>query len=89
MKYYSETLNKVFDTEDELKTAEEEQEKKYAVQLKKKEERAERAKEVEKAYKEYRKLLNAFIKDYGYYHQTLRDDDGLSIFDIMFNHWPF
>lgn len=89
MKYYSEKLNKVFDTEDELKTAEEEQEKKYAVQLKKKEERAERAKEVENAYKEYRKLLNAFIKDYGYYHQTLRDDDGLSIFDIMFNHWPF
>lgn len=89
MKYYSETLNKVFDTEDELKTAEEEHEKKYAVQLKKKEERAERAKEVEKAYKEYRKLLNAFIKDYGYYHQTIREDDGLSIFDVMFNHWPF
>lgn len=89
MKYYSETLNKVFDTEDELKTAEEKEQQKYAVELKKKEKRAERAKEVEKAYKEYKKLLNAFIKDYGYYHQTLRDDDGLSIFDIMFNHWPF
>lgn len=44
--------------------------------------RAERAKEVEEAFKEvaaanknYHELLNAFIKDYGSYHQTVRDTD--------------
>lgn len=89
MKYYSEKLNKVFEKVEDLETAEKELEEKEAAEKEKREKRAERAKEVEKAYKEYKKLLNDFIKDYGYYHQTLKDDDGLSVFDIMFNHWPF
>ena len=88
MKYYSETLNKVFDTEDKLKAAEKEQEKKYAVELKKKEERAERAKEVDEAHSHYIELLKAFVKDYGAYHHTIKDGDELSLFDVMWR-WPF
>ena len=43
-------------------------------------ERAERAKEVENAFKDaatatgkYVEVLNGFLKDYGSYHQTIRD----------------
>ena len=42
--------------------------------------RAERAKEVENAFKDavaangkYTEVLNAFLKDYGSYHQTIKD----------------
>ena len=59
---------------------------KEAAAKKKSEERAARAKEVEDAYqsyldaqkvaneknKEYKKLLDAFLKDYGYYHSTIK-----------------
>ena len=44
MRYYSDTLKKLFETEDELKKAEVEFEEKHALELKKKEERANRAK---------------------------------------------
>ena len=60
--------------------------KKEAAAKKKSEERAARAKEVEDAYqsyldaqkvaneknKEYKKLLDAFLKDYNSYHSTIR-----------------
>ena len=73
MKYYSDKLNKVFDTVDELESAELEYTKKQDEELKKKQERKERAKEVDEAFKNYQKLLSAFIKDYGSYHFSCND----------------
>ena len=88
MKYYSEKLKKLFDKENELQKAEQDFDKKEAVELKKREERATRAKEVDEAYSHYLKLLKDFIKDYGSYHHTIKDND----FDVFFDsfwHWPF
>ena len=93
MKYFSETLNKVFDTEAECQAAEEEQAAKKAEAQARKEAltqaRATRAKEVEDAYKaavaakkEYDTLLKAFLKDYGSFHATFKDiDPFFSLFD--------
>lgn len=89
MKYYSEKLKKLFDSTEDLESAEKEYAEKEAKELKLREVRKTRAQEVEEAYKNYKKLLDDFIKDYGSYHQTIRDNDSLSVFDIMFNHWPF
>lgn len=89
MKYYSEKLNKLFDKKNELEEAEKSLAVKEQAEKEKRETRAARAKEVEEAYTNYQKLLKEFIKDYGYYHQTLKDNNSLSVFDIMFNHWPF
>ena len=55
MKYYSDKLNKVFDTVDALESAELEYTKKQDEELKKKQERKERAKEVDEAFKNYQK----------------------------------
>ena len=73
MKYYSDKLNKVFDTVDALESAELEYTKKQDEELRKKQERKERAKEVDEAFKNYQKLLSAFIKDYGSYHFSCND----------------
>lgn len=89
MKYYSEKLNKVFNKVEDLESAEKEHAEKEAQALKLREERKVRAKEVEDAYIAYKKLLNQFIKDYGSYHQTIKDDDSWSILDVMFGGWPF
>lgn len=89
MKYYSEKLNKVFDKVEDLESAEKEYAEKETQALKLREERKIRAKEVEDAYIAYKKLLNQFIKDYGSYHQTIKDNDSWSILDIMFGGWPF
>ena len=89
MKYYSEKLNKVFDTVEDLESAEKEHAEKETQALKLREERKVRAKEVEDAYIAYKKLLNQFIKDYGSYHQTIKDKDSWSILDVMFGGWPF
>ena len=89
MKYYSEKLNKVFDKVEDLESAEKEHAEKEAQALKLREERKVRAKEVEDAYIAYKKLLNQFIKDYGSYHQTIKDNDSWSILDVMFGGWPF
>ena len=73
MKYYSEITRKTYDSAEACEKAEAEVE-------------AARAKEVEDAYqsyldaqkvaneknKEYKKLLDAFLKDYGYYHSTIK-----------------
>ena len=89
MKYYSEKLKKLFDKENELQEAEQAFDKKEAVELKKREERATRAKEVDEAYQHYQELLKKFLDDYGYYHRT--DKKGDIDFFQWFNDymWPF
>ena len=84
MKYYSEVLDRVFDSEKEL-VAEETKAKnaeieKRILEQKKAEERKSRAAEVEKARiaaneaaTNYRKLLEDFCKDYGSYHYTIKN----------------
>ena len=98
MKFYSENLNKLFNTEKELIAAEE---KAKAVELakkkaeeEKKKDRAARAKEVEEALKvanaaqaDAIKKLKAFINDYGYFHTSYTTEDAdtatESFFDIL------
>lgn len=81
MKFYSETLNKLFDTEKDLVEAETKvkvaEAKKLEAEKAKKAARATRAKEVEKALKEANeaqakaiKLLKSFTNDYGYFHTS-------------------
>ena len=90
--WYSEDLNKTFETEDECVAAEKEHEEKLAAEKAKKAERKERAEEVEEAfkaadeaYKEARKKLNEFIKDYGAWHQSYKGTlPAKSIFDVFF-----
>lgn len=97
MKYYSEALNKLFNTEKDLvmaetKAKEAEVAKKKAEEEKKKN-RATRAKEVETALKaanaaqtEAIKKLKAFINDYGYYHTSyVNDDVAESTYDSFFD----
>lgn len=95
MKYYSDELNKLFDSEKELMKAEKdhaaalkaEEEKKAAVNA----ERAAAAKVVEealKAYKDardnYQNKLSEFCKKYGAYHMSIKDAD---LFDIWGDLW--
>lgn len=86
MKYYSEMLNKMYNTEQDLLDAEANakaiEAKKQEAEKVKKLERAARAKEVEKALKEANdaqvkanKLLRAFTHDYGFFHTTYSIDD--------------
>lgn len=86
MKYYSETLNELFDTEKDLIEAErqkkEAEAKKLAAEKAQKEVRTKRAKEVEEALKEANKaqaaaidLLKKFTEDYGYFHTSYSVND--------------
>ena len=86
MKFYSEKLNKVFDTEQACVEAESAHDQAIAeAEAKKKalvEERATRAKEVEDLYKAaveakkaYDEKLRAFLKDYGSFHATFKNVD--------------
>lgn len=95
MKYYSEKLNKLFETEKECVEAESAHEKALAeAEAKKKalaEERASRAKEVEDAYKAaleakklYNEKLDAFLRDYKQFHMTVTSQDP---FDTWFRGW--
>ena len=100
MKYFSEILNKAFDTEKECLKAEQEAvaaKKKAELEEKaKKEARAARTAEVEQALKDAKaaekkadELLKAFVKDYGSYHTTLKGSDAYvpsfaSLFDLIF-----
>ena len=75
MKYYSELTKKLYDSKEELVKAEVEV-------TKAKSERAERAKEVENALKEAREaqkkaneLLSQFVKDFGSFKTTFKDED--------------
>ena len=94
MKFYSETLNKMFDDEKSLVKAEKDyqtalEEKKKAEEAKKSE-RAARAEKVEAARKAliaardaYSKELNDFCKDYGAYHFSVADGADFGISDLF------
>lgn len=95
MKFYSDKLNQLFETEKECAEAESAHEKALAeAEAKKKalaEERASRAKEVEDAYKAalearkvYNKKLDAFLKDYKQFHMTFTSKDP---FESWFESW--
>ena len=96
MKYYSETLNKVFENEKECLNAEKEYEAKVEEEEKRKKELADsrkiRAKEVEDAYKaiidaqkHYNNLKNKFVEDFGSFHMTFSTtDDFHSLFSDLF-----
>lgn len=88
MKFYSEKLNKMFDSEEACSEAEKEHDRLIdEAEAKKKAlaaERASRAKEIEKlrdaavaAEKAYTEKLREFVKDYGSYHNTFKDSDPL------------
>lgn len=97
MKYYSEKLDRLYDDEKSLQVAEKDYDEKHAVEIKKKEERANKAKEIEEAYKkyhnaykEYADLVRAFVKEYGSYHVSFKSDkDGFTqLIDELWR-WPF
>ena len=96
MKYYSETLNKVFENEKDCLNAEKEYKAKVEEEEKRKKELADsrkiRAKEVEDAYKaiidaqkHYNELKNKFVEDFGSFHMTFSTtDDFHSLFSDLF-----
>lgn len=78
MKYYSETLKKIYDTQEELISAEcaykkklDEQKKKEVEKVERltklKAEREKRLQEIDEARETYYKLLKSYWKDYGDY----------------------
>lgn len=80
MKYYSDVTQKVYETTEELEKAE------LAVSDKKKAREA-RAKEVEEAIdaardanEHARDLLTQFCKDYGSFHTSIKDPEGIDPF---------
>ena len=98
MKYYSEELNTLFSTQEELEKAEQEKKVKEYKERQEKEkkaaERKARAQEVEDARKamvaarsKYAELLEAFTRDYKTYHLSLTGDDAKkaapTLFDIF------
>lgn len=98
MKYYSENTREFYDSEQECAQAEIEYNKKLAAEKAKKEElsnaRKARANEIEEAYKaileakkHYNELLDAFVKDYGSFHMTLKtgDDNPFNLFESFFD----
>lgn len=94
MKYYSETLKRIYDSEEDCKKAENEFLEKQKEQERKEKELADtrkaRAKEVEDAFKEantaYNKfveLKKKFVKDYGNFHMTFDvKNDFANFFDV-------
>ena len=87
--FYSEELKKYFDTEEECLKAEEEFKQKHEAELKLREEKAERAKEIKEAYKHYLELRETFIKDYGAWHMSLTEKDlpETSLLDLFDKFW--
>lgn len=95
MKYYSEMTKKLYDSEDALVTAETAATEAEAKAKAEKErvaiERKVRADEIEKAraamvaaQKEYRDKLEAFCKDYGTYHTTIKSPRDIpTLFDFF------
>ena len=95
MKYYSEALKRIFDTQEELVA---EEEKVEAARLAKekelneyKEARAAKAKEVEDAYaaateatKAYRKVLQEFNTQYGAFHMSINTKNLFDAFWSLF-----
>lgn len=87
MKYYSEVTKKIYDEKKDLENAEKAYQDKLNEQEKLKAERATRAKEVEDAFKKAYELKDAFIKDYGAYHQTFYrvSDPFETLVDMLFD----
>lgn len=90
MKYFSEITKKVYDSTEELETAEKEVLDEQKAQEEKLAKRAERAKEVEAAYakaaeekEQADELLNEFLKDYNSFHMSIRSPIK-GIFDDIF-----
>ena len=92
MKFYSEMLNKLFDSEKDLIKAEtqtrEAEAKALAAEKAKKAARTTRAKEVEAALKaaneaqsKAMKLLRDFTRDYGYFHMSYSTNDAEKVED--------
>lgn len=91
MKYYSETLKKIYDTQEELISAERAYKKKLDEQKKKEAKEAERLtklkaeketrlQEINEARETYNKLLRSYWKDYGDYDLS---SAFRSLFDII------
>ncbi len=101
MKYYSESLDKFFDKQEDCEKAEVELEEKRKAEAQKqlalKTEREARSKEVVEAFKKAReaeaeaqKLLKDFIKDYGSFHMSYNGKSSVpSMFDILNDFFPF
>lgn len=98
MKFYSEKLNKMYDSAAEVVQAEEAYDKKLAEEKAKKEElantRKARADEVEKlfaaareAQKKANDALTAFCKDYGAFHKTYKEGETVPTLWNWFLDW--
>lgn len=96
MKYYSDKLNKLFDTEKELEKAEQEAKIKAYKEKQEKEakaaERKARAAEVEEArktmvaaQKKYQEVLEAFIRDYKSFHYSVKGDEAKEMIPTLFD----
>lgn len=96
MKYYSDKLNKLFDTEKELEKAEQEADIKAYKEKQEKEakaaERKARAAEVEEArktmvaaQKKYQEVLEAFIRDYKSFHYSIKNDEVKEMIPTLFD----
>ena len=88
MKFYSEKLNKLFDSTESLEAEEKSVAEKKAQEEKRQErlksERKARAKEIEDKQAELQKLMNSFLQDYGTYHFNISFGSPFSIFDTIF-----
>ena len=93
MKYYSDKTKKIYETIEDLQSAEAIFDKEYAEKLKEKEVKKARVAEIEKARAEaeaaaekYNKLIREFIRDYKYYHSTISkiDDNIEKLFNLLF-----
>jgi len=87
MKYYSEDLKKLFDSEEALATAEQEHKDALIAKEKKDQElkkvRADKAEEIEILLKKRHELdkeisekIDAFVKDYGSFHYSIKSPIG-------------
>lgn len=90
MKYYSEKLKKVYDTVEQLDTAEKEYDEAHAAEIAKQKERKARAEEISNARKDaikaqehYDELIKQFVKDYGSYHATYTDENSGELSNVM------
>lgn len=83
MKYYSEETKKMYDSEEDLFKAEEALKAEKEERKKKLAEQVRRKTEVDNAYENYRKLRDAYIKDYEYYVYAGKDTEG-SLIDGKF-----
>lgn len=80
-KFYSDLTKKFYDVQDDAEKEEAKVREQAAVEQKKKEEKSKRAKEIEDAYKacleankKFNELRKSFVKDYGAFHMTYKDD---------------